>query len=133
MYTLLINDTFQNDSPPPIIPPLINDDIESFNSDINKSILIEDNNSINLNNIDNIDINNIFNHNNTTDNFLDLLCPNNKLIVADFNNNTYNNLFSTNSYSKSIRQNNENLNEKNNKMIFRIEKDNKNKGRIRKN
>jgi hypothetical protein len=133
MYTLLINDTFQNDASPSIVPPHIDDDIESFNSDINKSILIEDNNSINLNNIDNIDINNIFNHNNTTDNFLDLLGPNNKLIVADFNNNIYNNLFSTNSYSRSIRQNNENLNEKNNKMIFRIEKDNKNKGRIRKN
>ena len=135
MLTLLINDTFQNDSPPPIIPPLINDDIESFNSDINKNILIENNNSINLNNLDNIDINNIFNYNNNTiDNFPELLCSNNKEIPIDFNSNNYYNFFSTNSYSKSIiRPNNKNINDNNNKKIFRIDKDNKNKGRIRKN
>ena len=133
MYTLLFNDKFQNDELRTIIPPLINDDIESFNSDINKSFLIEDNNTINLNNIDNIDINNIFNHNNTIDNFPELLCSNNKEIAFDINGNNNYNLFSTNSYSRNIRQNNKNLNDKNNKIIFRIEKDNKNKGRIKKN
>ena len=133
MYTLLFNDKFQNDELRTIIPPLINDDIESFNSDINKSFLIEDNNTINLNNIDNIDINNIFNHNNTIDNFPELLCSYNKEIAVDINGNNNYNLFSTNSYSRSIRQNNKNLNDKNNKIIFRIEKDNKNKGRIKKN
>ena len=134
MYTLLINDTFQNDASPSIVPPHIDDDIESFNSDINISILIEDNNAINLNNIDNIDINKILNPNNTIDNFPDLLGSNSKLIAADFNsNNYYNNLFSTNSYSGSIRQNNQNLYEKNKEKIFKIDKGNKNKGRIKKN
>ena len=133
MYTLIFTDKFRNEALPTIIPPLINDDIESVNSDINKNILIEDNNTINLNNIDNIDINNIFNHNNTIDNFPELLCSNNKEIDLDFNGNNNNNLFSTNSYSGNIRQNNRNLNDKNSKIIFRIDKDNKNKGRIRKN
>ena len=133
MYTLIFNDNFRNDALPTIIPPLVNDDIESFNSDINKNILIEDNNTINLNNIDNIDINNIFNHNNTIDNFPELLCSYNKEIAVDINGNNNYNLFSTNSYSRSIRQNNKNLNDKNNKIIFRIDKDNKNKGRIKKN
>ena len=133
MYTLIFTDKFRNEALPTIIPPLINDDIESVNSDINKNILIEDNNTINLNNIDNIDINNIFNHNNTIDNFPELLCSNNKEIDLDFNGNNNNNLFSTNSYSGNTRQNNKNLNDKNSKIIFRIDKDNKNKGRIRKN
>ena len=133
MFNLTINDTFQNEAHPSIIPPSIDDEIESFDCDINKNISFEDNNTINLNNIDNIDINNIFSHNNSIDKFPDLLGANNKVMSIDISACNYNNnWFSTNSNSGSIRQNPTNLDDKNNKKIFRIDKDNKNKGRIRK-
>lgn len=136
MYNLIINDNFLNEGYPSVTPSLLNDDIKSINSDINKNFLIEDNNDnndINLNNIENIDINNLFNHINTIDNFQNLLGSKNQEMTIDINGSNYYNLFSTNSFNKNIGQRNENLNEKNNKIIFRIDKDNKNKGRIKKN